>query len=157
MLKMLNLRMIVIYLVLLGFVAALAWLLSLLIKHEMRKRLDTQEERVKRLSATEEGKRILEEESEARTRKMKKWEPVLAVFLSFTCLMALIAGIYGVYDFVTEISAGKKISELIFSDRGFYLLSPIFIVYSLFQLINIVKALIQSRKSNQDSATEADK
>ena len=50
MLKMLNLRMIVIYLVLPAFVAALAWLLSLLIKHEMQKRLDAQEERVKRLT-----------------------------------------------------------------------------------------------------------
>ena len=97
MLKMLNLRMIVIYLVLLGFVAALAWLLSLLIKHEMQKRLDTQEERLKRLSATEEGKRILEEESEARTRKMKKWEPVLAVLLSFIWLIVLAAGVYSAF------------------------------------------------------------
>ena len=47
---MLNLRMIVIYLVLPAFVLAAAWLLSLLIKHEMQKRLDAQEERVKRFS-----------------------------------------------------------------------------------------------------------
>lgn len=149
--------MIVIYLVLLGFVAALAWLLSLLIKHEMRKRLDAQEERIKRLSATEEGKRILEEESEARTRKMKKWEPVLTVFLSFTWLIVLAAGIFGVYDFVIEISAGKKISKILFSDRGFYLISPIIIVYSVFQLISIVKVLVSSPKNSQDSATETNK
>ena len=154
---MLNLRMIVIYLVLLGVVAALAWLLSLLIKHEMRKRLDAQEERIKRLSATEEGKRILEEESEARTRKMKKWEPVLAVLLSFIWLIVLAAGIFGVYDFVTEISAGKRISKILFSDRGFYLISPIIIVYSVFQLISIVKVWVSSPKNSQDSATETNK
>lgn len=154
---MLNLRMIVIYLALLSFVATLAWLLSLLIKHEMQKRLDAQEERIKRLSATEEGKRILEEESEARTRKMKKWEPVLAVLLSFIWLIVLAAGIFGVYDFVTEISAGKRISKILFSDRGFYLISPIVIVYSVFQLINIVKAWFSSHKKSQNSATETNK
>ncbi len=151
------LRLIVIFLVLLAFIVTVAWLLSLLLKREMQKRQKAQEERIKRLSATEEGKRILEEESEARTRKMKKWEPILAVFLSFTCLMALIAGIYGVYDFVTEISAGKKISEIIFLDRGFYLISPIIIVYSISQLINIVKAWVSSPKNSQDSATETNK
>lgn len=149
--------MIVIYLVLVGFVAALAWLLSLLIKHEMRKRLDAQEERIKRLSATEEGKRILEEESEARTRKMKKWEPVFAVGLSFVWLLFLAVGIFGVYSFVTEISAGKRISKILFSDRGFYLISPIVIVYSVFQLISIVKVWVSSPKNSQDSATETNK
>lgn len=154
---MLNLRMIVIYLVLLAFVAALAWLLSLLIKHEMQKRLDAQEERLKRLSATEEGKRILEEESEARTRKMKKWEPILNILWCLASLIMLAAGIFGVYDFVTEISAGKRISKILFSDRGFYLISPIIIVYSVFQLINIVKAWFSSHKKSQNSATETNK
>lgn len=150
---MINLRMIVIYLVLVGFVAALAWLLSLLIKHEMRKRLDAQEERVKRLSATEEGKRILEEESTFS----KKCEPILNILWCLASLIMLAPGIYGVYDFVTEISASKKISEIIFSNRGFYLISPIIIVYSISQLISIVKVWVSSPKNSQDSATETNK
>lgn len=154
---MLNLRMIVIYLVLLGFVAALAWLLSLLIKHEMQKRLDAQEERLKRLSATEEGKRILKEESEARTRKMKKWEPSFAVGLSFVWLLFLAVGIFGVYSFVTEISAGKTIRAIFFSDIKLYLLTPFVIAYSISQLINIVKAWFSSYKKKQNSATETNK
>ncbi|MBO6100924.1 MAG: hypothetical protein J6P07_06290 [Spirochaetaceae bacterium] len=48
--KMLNLRMIVIYLVLPAFVLATAWLLSLLISREMHKSLAAQAERVKRFS-----------------------------------------------------------------------------------------------------------
>lgn len=154
---MLDLRMIVIYLVLLGFVLATAWLLSILIKREMQKRLDAQEERVKRLSATEDGKRILEEESEARTRKMKKWEPVLTVFLSFTWLVMLAIGIFGVYNFVTEISADKGISAVFFSDIRLYLITPFAIAYPLFQLINLVKAWVSSHKKSQNSATETNK
>lgn len=147
------LKRIVIYIVLLAFIVAVAWLLSLLINREMQKRQKAQEERIKRLAATEEGKRILAEESTFS----KKCEPILNILWCLASLMMLALGLFGIYDFVTEISAGKKISEIIFSDRGFYLISPIIIVYSISQLINIVKAWVSSNQNSQDSATEADK
>ena len=149
--------MIVIYLVLLAFVLATAWLLSILIKREMQKRLVAQEDRIKRLSATEEGKRILQEESEASVRKMKKWEPIFAIGFCFANLLFFAVGIFGVHSFVTEIYAGKRISAVFFSDIRLYLITPFIIAYPLFQLINIVKAWVSSHKKSQNSAAETDK
>ena len=149
--------MIVIYLVLLAFVVAAACLLSLLIKHEMQKRLVAQEDRIKRLSATEEGKRILQEESEASVRKMKKWEPIFAIGFCFANLLLFAVGIFGVHSFVTEISAGKRISDVFFSDIRLYLITPFIIAYPLFQLINIVKTWVSDYKKSLNSVTETDK
>ncbi len=109
------------------------------VKKEIQKRFDAQEKRMKELSSSEEGRKILEQESEIREKRNSMIFPVAAVIYALVYIMFFFLGIYGVFSLIHKLCSGENLKDFIFTDRGLYVLSPLLIICSLSYFVNIIK------------------
>lgn len=109
-------------------------LLSSKIKHLRIK----EEKRITELANDENGKLVLEQESKER-EKQRNILPIINL-VYFSCYsILLVIGIIGVYQFLLEIHTGSKINIIIIRNNGYYLFSPIIVIYASFELFQLIK------------------
>lgn len=108
---------------------------------EMQKRVKMQEERIKDLASTEEGRKILEKESEIREKQYKKYVSIASVGYFIVYLLFFFLGIYGTYTGIEKLRNGINFKDIVFMDKGFYLFSPFLLVGSFIYLIKVIKEI----------------
>ena len=123
-----TMKIVVVSLVLLVFVLALAFIVSRLVKKAVEKR---------RLRA-EEGREALNEENQEASERQAKALKVAAIGYLVVYGLFIIAGITSIIIFVHKLRAGKKVLEIIGSDRGFYVLAPVAMLWSIYSLLKLV-------------------
>ncbi len=142
------LRKIVIICVLFLFQFAIAFPLSLWIRKEMEKRLAEAEKRIKTLSQTEEGKKLLEQEESERIAKTKKYASIGNIILFFVLLLLFIASFAGIYISIQELKSGKPFKEVIFQNDGqiYYFLPFLLLIFSGWMLVNLIRDMVKKDK-----------
>lgn len=132
-----TMKIVVVSLVLLVFVLALAFIVSRLVKKAVEKRRLRAEERIKEMSETSEGREVLSEENEMASERHTKALKVAAIGYLVVYGLFIIAGITSIIIFVHKLRAGKKVLEIIGSDRGFYVLAPVAMLWSIYSLLKL--------------------
>lgn len=142
------LRKIVIICVLFLFQFAIAFLLYLWIKKEMEKRRVKAENRIKTLSQTEEGKKLLEQEASERIAKTEKYLNVSLIGYFFAYLLMFVASFAGVYISIQELKSGKPFREVMFQSSGKYinLFAPFLLIFSGWMLVNLIRDMVKKDK-----------
>ena len=133
-----TMKIVVVSLVLLVFVLALAFIVSRLVKKAVEKRRLRAEERIKEMSETAEGREVLNEENQEASERHTKALKVAAIGYLVVYGLFIIAGITSIIIFVHKLRAGKKVLEIIGSDRGFYVLAPVAMLWSIYSLLKLV-------------------
>ena len=100
-----------------------------------------QEERIKDLASTEEGRKILEKESEIREKQYKKYVSIASVGYFIVYLLFFFLGIYGTYTGIEKLRNGINLKDIVFMDKGFYLFSLFLLVCSFIYLIKVIKEI----------------
>ena len=119
------------------------------IQNELKQRKDSEAERIKNLSATEEGRKILERENQLKEAKSRKTDAIGIPILFLTYFIFLLTGIAGIYFCIQELRNGEQISNIIFRDKGFYLFSPIFVISSIIKIFGTIKILFLEKKDKR--------
>ena len=132
---------IIIFLALLLLSLAVSFIVYSSIKKEMYKRVKKQEERIKELSSTEKGRKILEKENEISEKKNKKLLSIASVGYFIVYLLFFFLGIYGTYIGIEKLINGTNIKDIVFMDKGFYLFSPFLLVSSFIYFVKVIKEL----------------
>lgn len=128
-----------IYIVLMLAVLLIAFLISRVLKKMMeRKRLEA-EERIRKLSESEEGREQLEREAKEREEKFGRRLPAIMVAMTASYVLMLILGIVGLVMLVSGIIRGEKISRLVGGGNGLLVLSPLIVFVSASRLIDIFR------------------
>ena len=142
------LRKIVIICVLFLFQFGIAFLLYLWIKEEMEKRRVKAENRIKTLSQTEEGKKLLEQEESERIAKTEKYLNVSLIGYFFVYLLMFVASFAGVYISIQELKSGKPFKEVIFQNDGqiYYFLPFLLLIFSGWMLVNLIRDMVKKDK-----------
>ncbi|MBR6153419.1 MAG: hypothetical protein IKQ43_03180 [Treponema sp.] len=133
-----TMKIVVVSLVLLVFVLALAFIVSRLVKKAVEKRRLRAEERIKEMSETAEGREVLNEENQEASEKQSKALKAAAIGYLVVYGLFIIAGITSIIIFIHKLRAGKKVLEIIGSDRGFYVLAPVAMLWSIYSLLKLV-------------------
>ncbi|MBP5748808.1 MAG: hypothetical protein J6W63_10650 [Treponema sp.] len=132
---------IIIFLALLLLSLAVSFIVYSSIKKEMYKRVKKQEERIKELSSTEKGRKILEKENEISEKKNKKLLSIASVGYFIVYLLFFFLGIYGTYIGIEKLINGTNIKDIVFMDKGFYLFSPFLLVGSFIYFVKVIKEI----------------
>ena len=103
-----------------------------------RKRLEA-EERIRKLSESEEGREQLEREAKEREEKFGRRLPAIMVAMTASYVLMLILGIVGLVMLVSGIIRGEKISRLVGGGNGLLVLSPLIVLVSASRLIKIFR------------------
>ena len=142
------LRKIVIICVLFLFQFGIAFLLYLWIKKEMEKRRVKAENRIKTLSQTEEGKKLLEQEESERIAKTEKYLNVSLIGYFFVYLLMFVASFAGVYISIQELKSGKPFKEVIFQNDGqiYSFLPFLLLIFSGWMLVNLIRDMVKKDK-----------
>ena len=132
---------IIIFLALLLLSLAVYFIVYSSIKKEMYKRVKKQEERIKELSSTEKGRKILEKENEISGKKNKKLLSIASVGYFIVYLLFFFLGIYGTYIGIAKLINGTNIKDIVFMDKGFYLFSLFLLVGSFIYFVKVIKEI----------------
>ncbi|MBP5751814.1 MAG: hypothetical protein J6W60_03000 [Treponema sp.] len=132
-----TIKIIAVSLVLLFFVLALAFLVSRLVKKAVGKRRLLAEERIKKMSQTEEGREVLNQENQETSERQTKALKVAAIGYLVVYGLFIIVGIASIIIFICEVKSGKSIGEVIGSGRGFFVLGPVVMLWSIYSLLKI--------------------
>ncbi|MEE3313962.1 MAG: hypothetical protein VZR56_07380 [Treponema sp.] len=128
-----------IYIVLMLAVLVVAFLITRVLKKMTeRKRLEA-EERIRKLSESEEGREQLEREAKEREEKFGRRLPAIMVAMTVSYVLMLILGIVGLVMLVSGIIRGEKISRLVGGGNGLLVLSPLIVFVSASRLIDIFR------------------
>jgi uncharacterized membrane protein len=128
-----------IYIVLMLAVLVVAFLITRVLKKMTeRKRLEA-EERIRKLSESEEGREQLEREAKEREEKFGRRLPAIMVAMTASYVLMLILGIVGLVMLVSGIIRGEKISRLVGGGNGLLVLSPLIVFVSASRLIDIFR------------------
>ena len=103
-----------------------------------RKRLEA-EERIRKLSESEEGREQLEREAKEREEKFGRRLPAIMVAMTASYVLMLILGIVGLVMLVSGIIRGEKISRLVGGGNGLLVLSPLIVFVSASRLIDFFR------------------
>ena len=133
-----TIKIILVSLILLVFVLALAFLVSRLVKKAIKKRRLLAEERIKKMSETAEGSEALNEENQEASEKQTRALKIAAIAYLIVYGLFIIAGIASIIIFVLKVKAGKKVLEIIGSDRGFFVLAPVAMLWAIYSLLKLV-------------------
>lgn len=95
----------------------------------------------KRVKMQEEGRKILEKESEIREKQYKKYVSIASVGYFIVYLLFFFLGIYGTYTGIEKLRNGINFKDIVFMDKGFYLFSPFLLVGSFIYLIKVIKEI----------------
>ena len=132
-----TIKIILVSLILLVFVLVLAFLVSRLVKKAIEKRRLLAEDRIKKMSKTEEGREVLDEENQEASEKQTKTLKIAAVLYLVVYGLFIITGIASIIIFIFEVKAGKKVLEIIGSDRGFFVLAPVAMLWAVYSLLKL--------------------
>ena len=132
-----TIKIILVSLILLVFVLALAFLVSRLVKKAIKKRRFLAEERIKKMSETAEGSEALNEENQEASEKQTRALKIAAIAYLIVYGLFIIAGIASIIIFVLKVKAGKKVLEIIGSDRGFFVLAPVAMLWAIYSLLKL--------------------
>ena len=128
-----------IYIVLMLAVLLIAFLVSRVLKKAMvRKRLEA-EERIRKLSESEDGREKLEREAKERAEKFGRRLPAIMIAMIASYVLMLVLGIAGLVMLVSGIIGGEKISRLVGGGNGLLVLSPLIVLVSASRLIKIFR------------------
>ena len=128
-----------IYIVLMLAVLLIAFLVSRVLKKAMvRKRLEA-EERIRKLSESEDGREKLEREAKERAEKFGRRLPAIMIAMIASYVLMLVLGIAGLVMLVSGIIGGEKISRLVGGGNGLLVLSPLIVLVSASRLIDIFR------------------
>ncbi|MBQ2080557.1 MAG: hypothetical protein II461_02190 [Treponema sp.] len=128
-----------IYIVLMLAVLLIAFLVSSVLKKAMeRKRLEA-EERIRKLSESEEGREKLEREAKERAEKFGRRLPAIMIAMTASYVLMLVLGIAGLVMLVSGIIRGEEISRLVGGGNGLLVLSPLIVLVSASRLIKIFR------------------
>ena len=128
-----------IYIVLMLAVLLIAFLVSSVLKKIMeRKRLEA-EERIRKLSESEEGREQLEREAREQEEKFGRRLPAIMIAMTASYVLMLVLGIAGLVMLVSGIIRGEKISRLVGGGNGLLVLSPLIVFVSASRLIDIFR------------------
>lgn len=128
-----------IYIVLMLAVLLIAFLVSRVLKKAMvRKRLEA-EERIRKLSESEDGREKLEREAKERAEKFGRRLPAIMIAMIASYVLMLVLGIAGLVMLVSGIIRGEKISQLVGDGNGLLVLSPLIVLVSASRLIDIFR------------------
>ena len=128
-----------IYIVLMLAVLVVAFLITRVLKKMMeRKRLEA-EERIRKLSESEEGRTQLKKEAKEWEEKFRRRLPAIMVAMTASYVLMLILGIVGLVMLVSGIIRGEKISRLVGGGNGLLVLSPLIVFVSASRLIDIFR------------------
>ena len=117
---------------------AIGSLLSKLIKRRIDKARMQNDKRIESLSQTEEGKIFLQQEFDEKINKsVKSLSNIHRSSLIFHIFLFFLGAI-GIYFFIIDIQ-NEKIVDVIFNNNGYYIASPIMIVYSIYEIISFIK------------------
>ena len=120
-------------------VLLIAFLVSSVLKKAMeRKRLEA-EERIRKLSESEEGREKLEREAKEREEKIGRRLPAIMIAMIASYVLMLVLGIAGLVMLVSGIIRGEKISRLVGGGNGLLVLSPLIVFVSASRLIKIFR------------------
>ena len=111
------------------------------IRKRINKKVDMQEERIKELSSTEDGRKILEKENEISAKKNKKYLSIASVGYFIVYLLFFFLGLYGTYTGLEKLINGINIKDIVFMDKGFYLFSPFLLVGSFIYFVKMIKEI----------------
>lgn len=128
-----------IYIVLMLAVLLIAFLVSRVLKKAMeRKRLEA-EERIRKLSESEDGREKLEMEAREQEEKIGRRLPAIMIAMIASYVLMLVLGIAGLVMLVSGIIRGEKISRLVGGGNGLLVLSPLIVFVSASRLIKIFR------------------
>lgn len=128
-----------IYIVLMLAVLLIAFLVSSVLKKAMvRKRLEA-EERIRKLSESEDGREKLEREAKEQEEKIGRRLPAIMIAMIASYVLMLVLGIAGLVMLVSGIIRGEKISRLVGGGNGLLVLSPLIVLVSASRLIKIFR------------------
>ena len=128
-----------IYIVLMLAVLLIAFLVSRALKKAMeRKRLEA-EERIRKLSESEDGREKLEREAKEQEEKIGRRLPAIMIAMIASYVLMLVLGIAGLVMLVSGIIRGEKISRLVGGGNGLLVLSPLIVLVSASRLIKIFR------------------
>ena len=128
-----------IYIVLMLAVLLIAFLVSSVLKKAMvRKRLEA-EERIRKLSESEDGREKLEREAKEQEEKIGRRLPAIMIAMIASYVLMLVLGIAGLVMLVSGIIRGEKISRLVGGGNGLLVLSPLIVLVSASRLIDIFR------------------
>ena len=128
-----------IYIVLMLAVLLIAFLISRVLKKMMeRKRLEA-EERIRKLSESEDGREKLEMEAREQEEKFERRLPAIMIAMIASYVLMLVLGIAGLVMLVSGIIRGEKISQLVGGGNGLLILSPLIVLVSASRLIKIFR------------------
>ena len=120
-------------------VLLIAFLVSSVLKKIMeRKRLEA-EERIRKLSESEEGREQLEREAREQEEKFGRRLPAIMIAMTASYVLMLVLGIAGLVMLVSGIIRGEKISRLVGGGNGLLVLSPLIVFVSASRLIDIFR------------------
>lgn len=128
-----------IYIVLMLAVLLIAFLVSRALKKTMeRKRLEA-EERIRKLSESEDEREKLEREAKERAEKFGRRLPAIMIAMIASYVLMLVLGIACLVMLVSGIIRGEKISRLVGGGNGLLVLSPLIVFVSASRLIKIFR------------------
>ena len=139
---------IIIYLLILLILIAIGLGTYLLITRELERRVKIQEERLKRLSQTKNGKEILEQEIIERNIRYNKIAPFISIGYAICYCIFLCVSISGTFLFIKDVYLGKKILDVLFLYKGYYLFSPLILIYSIYKISLLILRKIKFIKQN---------
>lgn len=120
-------------------VLLIAFLVSSVLKKAMvRKRLEA-EERIRKLSESEDGREKLEREAKEQEEKIGRRLPAIMIAMIASYVLMLVLGIAGLVMLVSGIIRGEKISRLVGGGNGLLVLSPLIVLVSASRLIDIFR------------------
>ena len=111
------------------------------IRKQICKRQTAQIKRINELSRTEEGKKILERESELKCKRAEKLAPILFALYALIYIGFIIVGVVGIYLCINDVIAGKELMQVLFENKGYYIISPLLVVCAILRIVNLVKVI----------------
>ena len=125
-------KMIAVSIILLVIVLFLAFVVSRLVKKAIEKRRQMAEERARKMSETAEGRYELDREREEFSKRQSRALKALAIGYLIAYGLFIIVGIASIIIFIYQVKSGKRVWDVIASGRGFFVLEPIAMLWSIY-------------------------
>lgn len=130
-------KIIAVSIILFVIVLLLAFVVSRLVKKAIEKRRQMALERARKMSETAEGRHELEGEREESSKRQSKALKALAIGYLIVYGLFIIVGIASIVIFICKVKAGKRVWDVIASDRGFFVLGPVVMLWAVYSLLKV--------------------
>ena len=130
-------KMIAVSIILLVIVLLLAFLVYRLSRKAIEKRRQMAVERARKMLETAEERHELEGESEESSKRQSKALKALAIGNLIVYGLFVIVGIASIVIFICQVKSGKRVWDVIVSDRGFFVLGPVVMLWAVYSLLKV--------------------